>query len=233
MNEQLAKRLEGIQAILMAHHRAGALLPSATKGSERETLVREFLARVFPPPFRFGKGTIADGFNAVSGQLDVVVEFPFLMSFPTAGAEDRLYLAESVAFVVEVKSALDSQWTQVEATIEKVKPLRRQWTGHLQFESGGAVEIANSSLSWIPCVAVGFTGYATADSLDRRISETDEGKRPIAALVLESGAYVGRSGKFVGIEGLLAFCIDLSYFARNILVAEPKLDSYFDKIPNR
>lgn len=76
--KSLAARLEGIQKILMAHHGAGALFPTAAKGSERETLVREFLERVFPPPFRFGAGAIADSAGTLSGQLDVVVEFPFL-----------------------------------------------------------------------------------------------------------------------------------------------------------
>jgi hypothetical protein len=48
-NEQLVQRLEGIRQILMAHHSAGTLLPNASKGTERETLLREFLVKVFPP----------------------------------------------------------------------------------------------------------------------------------------------------------------------------------------
>ena len=44
-NEQLVQRIEGIRQILMAHHNAGALLPNAAKGNERETLLREFLTK--------------------------------------------------------------------------------------------------------------------------------------------------------------------------------------------
>jgi hypothetical protein len=38
----------------------------------------------------------------MSGQLDIVIELPFLPSFPTPGANERLYLAESVALAIEV-----------------------------------------------------------------------------------------------------------------------------------
>ena len=62
MNEQLKTRLRGIQDVLMAPHRATTLLPNATKGDEREVLVREFLEKVFPAPYRFGGGaTLAVG----------------------------------------------------------------------------------------------------------------------------------------------------------------------------
>jgi hypothetical protein len=46
--KQLVQRLEGIRQILMAHHSAGTLLPNASKGTEREALLREFLVRYFP-----------------------------------------------------------------------------------------------------------------------------------------------------------------------------------------
>lgn len=56
MNEQIKARLKGIQEVLMAHYRATARLPNAAKGDEREVLVREFLEKVFPAPYRFGCG---------------------------------------------------------------------------------------------------------------------------------------------------------------------------------
>lgn len=229
MNEHLSSRLKGIQAILMAHHAAGAMLPSASKGSERETLIREFLRRLFPPPFRFGTGAITDASDGFSGQLDIVVEWPFLMSFPTVGANDRLYLAESVAFCIEVKSSLDSQWDQVKSSAEKVKPLRRKWTGHLHFEQAGGLEVVDASISRIPFLAVGYQGHKSADSLADLVNGTAEINRPDAALVLDSGAYVGPSGRYVGADGLFAFCMDISYFARNVIVAEPLLVTYINK----
>jgi hypothetical protein len=93
--------------------------------------------------------------------------------------------------------------------------------------SGGAFEIVDASISRIPCVAVGFVGYKGVETLYSRLATTEEDKRPDAALVLESGVYVGPSGSFLGAQGFFAFCKDLSFFARNVLVAEPMLDSYF------
>ena len=59
--------LEGIKEVLLAHHLAGARLPSASKGSDREVLVREFLSQVFPPQFRFGTGAIVDASKNMTG----------------------------------------------------------------------------------------------------------------------------------------------------------------------
>jgi len=45
----------------------------------------------------------------LSGQLDIIVEWPFFASFPAPLGTQRLYLAEAIAFVIEVKSDLRSQ----------------------------------------------------------------------------------------------------------------------------
>jgi hypothetical protein len=225
---ELSQRLEGIQQILMAHHAAGKRLPNAAKGTERETLLREFLGRVFPSPFRFGSGAITDSDGQTTGQIDVVAEFPFFPSFPTPGASERLYLAESVAFAVEVKSDLTAQWSQLETTAEAVLPLRRRWRGHLVFESGD-FEIAPASVSRIPFMVVGFTGPSNVETLERRLSDTTEVKRPDGALVLQSGVYVCSltGNRATGASGLFAFCVDAARFATNVLTAHPDFSNYF------
>ena len=48
MNE-LQKRLEGIQKILMGMYEAGIPLSSHSKGFERETFISGFLSKVLPP----------------------------------------------------------------------------------------------------------------------------------------------------------------------------------------
>lgn len=83
--EQLVQRLEGIRQILMAHHSAGALLPNASKGNERETLLREFLIKVFPPPFRFGSGAIVDQFRMHFRSAGCRCGVPVLPEFSHAG----------------------------------------------------------------------------------------------------------------------------------------------------
>jgi hypothetical protein len=227
MNHQLKARLAGIRSILLAHHKAGSLLPSASKGSERETLVREFLEKVFPLPFRFGSGAISDAAGLASGQLDIVVEWPFCASFPTPGGSERLYLAESVAFVIGVKSDLAGQWSQVEESVAKVWPLRRRWRGHFTVDSEVGISTVPASESRIPYAVVGFSGYKTSDVLAHRLSETPQERRPDVALVIESGAYVGWNGINVADdEGLFAFCSDGAYFVRNVITADPDLAMY-------
>lgn len=220
-------RLEAIRSILMAHHAAGLSLPNSSKGSERETLIREFLAKVQPHSTRFGSGSIIDGNGKQSGQLDIVAEFPFFPSFPTPAANERMYMAESISFVVEVKSNLESQWNQVESTTERVRCLRRNWRGHIQFDES-TLAIHEASISRIPVIAVGFEGFSSIDSIEKRLNSTNEDKRPDAVLVLSNGNYVStitnRRGS--GAQGLFALCADMTYFALNVLTAQPNLDDY-------
>jgi hypothetical protein len=187
--------------------------------------VREFLQKVFPAPYRFGSGVVADAGGLITGQLDVVVEFPFFASFPAPSGYERLYVAESVAFVIEVKSDLSSQWPQLEETTKKVRPLRRKWRKHLQITADPpSLSAEGASVSRIPVVAIGFKGYSSAESLSKRMADTPEEERPDCALVLDSGAYVGWGGGLsAGEEGLFTFCADAAHFMRNVLVAEPDL----------
>ena len=162
--------------------------------------------------------------------MDIVAEFPFFPSFPTPGASERLYLAESVSFVLEVKSNLASQWSQVEKTAEQFLPLRRRWKGHLDFSSG-SLGVSNESISRIPFVAIGFEGYKSSEALEQKLLDTPEAKRPDGALVLESGAYVGlKSGvRSDGPAGLFDFCVEAAYFATNVVTAHPDFRGYFIK----
>ncbi len=98
-------------------------MSSATSGQERAAFIDQFLSQAFPSPFRFGTGDATDVVGGRSGQLDVVVEFPFMPSLPIAGgSSSRLYLAESVAAVVEVKSNVGAQWNQALHTAAQLAP---------------------------------------------------------------------------------------------------------------
>jgi hypothetical protein len=95
LNPHIAKRLAGIREILTGVHSAGGTLSSATRGGERSAFIDEFLSKVLPKPFRFGTGDATDANGLKSGQLDVVIEYPFMPSLPLPGAgNSRLYLAE-------------------------------------------------------------------------------------------------------------------------------------------
>jgi hypothetical protein len=105
MANPVFQRLAGIQQILKGVHAASDPLSAASRGAERQAFIDSFLANVLPPVYRFGTGDATDKQGNRSGQLDVVVEYPFSPTLPGVGASTptRLYLAEGIAAVIEVK----------------------------------------------------------------------------------------------------------------------------------
>jgi hypothetical protein len=79
-NQHIATRLAGIQSILMGAHRAGSTMSTAMRGVERAAFVDTFLREMLTPQFRFGEGDATDIAGNKSGQLDVVVEYPWVPS---------------------------------------------------------------------------------------------------------------------------------------------------------
>ncbi|HEY4507692.1 MAG TPA: DUF6602 domain-containing protein [Candidatus Paceibacterota bacterium] len=153
-------------------------MSSATKGGEREDFINKFLAEVMPPPYRFGDGDITDQNGGKSGQVDLVVEFPFLPSIPMIGGSSRLYLAEGVAAVIEVKSSLDSQWKEVEKTATAVKKLERKF--------GATLSMGNTPQVRIPVFAVGYTGWKEIETLKSKLANKDID----GLLVIDPGLFV-------------------------------------------
>lgn len=224
-NHFLVTRLEGIQAALMAHHRGGMAMPNATKGAERESFVRDYLEGLFPAHFRFGTGSITDISGHQSGQADIVVEYPFLPSFPMPGSDERLYLAESVVAVIEVKSDLAAQWDQIRKSAAGLHPLRRRWTGTTTV-SGASVGFGGATESRVPYIAVGYQGFRSIESLQHRLATTAENERPDAALVVESGVFVGQIGQAFGRVGLYGLAIQLMHMMRQVTSADFDIGAY-------
>jgi|SanBayMetagenome_1026888.scaffolds.fasta_scaffold12799_2 hypothetical protein len=221
-NPYLEQRLLGIQQALMAQHTGGKSLPNASIGSERETFLREFLQKLFPAHRRFATGSITDAQGLISGQVDIVVEYPFIPSFPMPGTTDeRLFLAESVAMVIEVKSDLSSQWKEVCNTVGKVKALRRDLNPVMTF--GETVEA-----TIIPCVAVGYTGYQTLEGLKKRLSNTPEQQRPDGVLVINPGIFFGFGLSATRTLALYTLCIVINSTLTNLGFATPNLLAYVE-----
>lgn len=136
---------------------------------------------MFPPPYRFGSGDIVDRNEQRSGQVDIVVEYPFLPSLPSSFGGPRLYLAEGVAAVVEVKSDLRKQWAEVQKASVKLKKLTRSLTG--------AQNQIGDLTADIPYFVVGYTGWKTLKPLIERIESN-----PVdGVLVIDSGLYVSNA----------------------------------------
>jgi hypothetical protein len=184
MNDLLKRRLEGIREILLASHHAGAGLPNANLGSERETFIKEFLEKSLPVQYRFGTGCVTDMNNNLSGQLDIVIELPFAPSFQMPNGKDRLYLAESIGAVVEVKSNLSSQWNEAIQTVQKLNAIKR-------YARGGStrMQIGSYPSARLPIFVVGYEGWNGAGILEQKMKELPIYQRPDGFLDINAGRF--------------------------------------------
>jgi hypothetical protein len=164
LHNTLSQRFLGIHDMLRAAYEAGKDASSATKGFEREILVNLFLSQLFPPVFRFGSGDIIDQHNQRSGQVDIVVEFPFFPSLQTVITGPRLYLAENVAAAIEVKSNIAKQMDEVKSTSGAVKALRPRQGG-----LNGPRIVARDYT--VPLFLVSFDGWKTAKNAIELLKE--------------------------------------------------------------
>jgi hypothetical protein len=162
--EELKQRLAGIQKSLMGLFYSGVGLSSASRGQERERFIDLFLCKVLPPGYRFGTGEAIDSFGYKSGQLDVVVEFTFFPSLAAFAGQPRLYFAEGVAAVIEVKSNLAKQWKEVQNTSSALRPLQRL------FKAPGFTPFGPPSKK-IPIFAIGYKGWKDLEIVKRKANE--------------------------------------------------------------
>ena len=167
--------------MLIGAHASGGNMSSATKGTERATFIDSFLSGVLPPLYRFGTGDATDSTGRRSGQLDVVVEYPFMPSLPLPSGGARLYLAESVAAVIEVKSDVASQWDGVLATAQQLAPLSRTFGAMMTMGMGPSPSI--------PLFAVGYEGWKTGETVKQRLSDGEVA----GALVINPGIFVSNA----------------------------------------
>jgi len=202
LHECLKSRLDGLLRILQGVHEASANSASATSGTEREQFINLFLDQVMPAPYRFGTGVAIDTAGHRSGQLDIVVEYPFLPSFPLPGLPSRLYLAESVAGVIEVKSNASNQWDQVKDTAEALAPLQHDLGYHLQ------TGIGRTGLNGrIPLIVVAYKGWKKGETLLNKLTSS-----PVdGILIIESAIFAtsigpnATDGVAAGAEALWCF----------------------------
>jgi hypothetical protein len=155
-------------------------MSSSSKGTERESFIDEFLSKVLPPVYRFGTGDATDTTGNKSGQLDVVIEYPFSPTLPSVGSgQSRLYLAEGVAAVVEVKSDVSSQWGQACHTAAQLAPLKRSFSASMNIGMAPSAEI--------PLFVAAYTGWKQVQTIQQNLA-----KEPNIAgvLVIDTGVFV-------------------------------------------
>ncbi|ULU23431.1 DUF6602 domain-containing protein [Dyella terrae] len=229
-NMLLQQRLLGLQALLNAVHFSGSLDANAVKGAAREHFVRYFWSEFFPANQRMSSGQIIDSHGNDSGQVDIAIEFGFGPSF--ALGDQRLYLAESVAAVIEVKSNLAAQWGEVITKANQVKQLKRD-IAYLQTHD---TTQDNKHLKDIPFVVVGYDGYGDIDDLARKLLKANQGhESPLidAALSIRRGAFVTSDGSLQASGGhsLLGLCAFITKQIGAVSRVLPSFDRYVKSTP--
>lgn len=197
-NIHVMSRLQALLDFFRAMDSGGKTLSAAMKGLERELFIQHALSHIVAPPFRIGSGEITDLSGRRSGQLDVVIEYGNSVSFPLICSVQmpRLYLAEGVCAVIEIKSDLTRQWDEVLASWKKLQDMQRRYVDWISY---------GKMSDKIPYFVVGYRGW--------KLKETVEKKRSLAEiegiLVLDSEIFCGKSFQETGPASLYAFFMTL------------------------
>ena len=185
----------------MAGYDAGHGLSSSTKGTGRELFISTFLSQCLPPHYRFSSGDIVDRNDNQSGQVDIIIESPYLYSFPFHLDGPRLFPAESVGVAIEVKSDVSNQWDEVKATVEKIRCVKKtsrktlykmkgdtykrlsEWTIKTQDTPERLIDEANKFYDQsenaptqredIPIYVVGYKGWKTLNTIEEKRAELE------------------------------------------------------------
>jgi hypothetical protein len=97
------------------------------RGNEREANLKLFLEAYLPKRFAIEKGEIVDSKGNVSRQCDLIIYDAINSPVLLSGKDYRVFPAESVYAVVEVKSVLDgNQFQKASENICSVKRLHRE-----------------------------------------------------------------------------------------------------------
>ncbi len=214
-NDVLLARLEAIRLSMMAKYHGGQGMSSVTTGAEREAFNQGLLEMVVAPPFRVGAGEVTDAYSRQSGPLDLVIEHSGSLSFPMEAGGRRLYMAEGVAAVIEVKSTLPSQWAKAVEEARKVAALRKSMLGSISF--------GPSSSEAIPVIVAGFIGWEQVQTYDEKIREPSID----GILSLEPPVFRSKSGfGGTGTPTLLAFFAHLQSHMKATMAVIPNYTPY-------
>jgi hypothetical protein len=212
---------ESAQDRLMASYRSDAKSPTPIKGTNRETFVTAFLERAFPRHIRFGSGVILDQKGNMSGQCDIVAEWPWGPSLQFDDNTTRYYFADLIAAVVSVKSDLKGQWGQVQDEMAKLKAV--DFT--VNPIKGRFQQFARSA----PMFCVGYQGFQEVTEAQEKFKLSPYDQKSLGMLTIESGVYVSGFGEkprsHSGWSGLHCFITDLVDQSLSVMM-EPDLRGY-------
>ncbi len=92
------------------------------RGSEREAVLKRFLGTYLPSRYAVSDGEIVDAFGQTSCQCDLIIYDPFTCPLLLAGKDYRVFPAEPIFAVIEVKSVLTN--SELEDAVKKIKSVK-------------------------------------------------------------------------------------------------------------
>ena len=217
-------RLKSIVETLLAAHRGGADVSPASKGREREVFINMVLGNIISQPFRIGSGEIVDQNDQLSGQVDIVIEYTNTLSFPSVYPHsERLYLAESICAVVEVKSNVAAQWAEARQKAEKINALSRKVgvTAYTGFRPPDK----------IPVFVVGYDGWVNATTARNNLDECNKTSTIVSGIFqLNPCLYVGKmpeyTHSFEDVRALFGFLLSIEQLTSSMLGSKPPFKGY-------
>lgn len=162
---RLVTFFEGAVDELRAAYKKSERAPSAAKGSTRENAIVTALHHLMPPVAIIHHGEVIDRHGRQSGQLDGIVRHATGVALATTPHEAPVALAEGVLAVIEAKSDLSKQWTEVKGTWSKLSKLRRAGT-RLHYKS-----FSTPPETGIPFIAIGRKGWSTESKIVEKTTE--------------------------------------------------------------
>jgi len=127
-------------------------------------------------------------------------------------------MAEGVVAVLEVKSDISAQWSEIEATVNRVKQLCRHY--------GPGIFRGGLPSPQIPVFAVGYTGYKSIQTIKRRLASTAGFLRPEGVLVLEPGVFVSKNLEATGPLALYGLIAEINALCIRLVSVVPDLFAY-------
>jgi hypothetical protein len=231
-SEIVINRLNSILNMLTAARQGGADVSTPTMGRERELFINMVVSNIISVPFRIGSGDIVDRNNNLSRQADIVIEYSNTLSFPSVYPHsERLYLAESVCAVIEVKSTLSEQWR---AVVKAATALHR-----LDREPGAVGYVGEEPPKKIPFFVVGYSGWQDSRTARSNLDEVNREAIRDAAVPAISGIlqidpcfFVGagrfQDHSFDGARGLFGLLLSIEQLTSAMLSSKPPFKGYVE-----
>jgi hypothetical protein len=218
-------RIQSILETLKAAHAGGADVSTPTMGRDRELFINMVLSNIISVPFRLGTGDIVDRNDKKSRQADIVIEYANTLSFPSIYPHSaRLYLAESVCAVVEIKSTLSTQWPHIKDAAAALHELDR--------EVGEIASVGPPPPSKIPLFVVGYTGWVEAKTALDNLEKINAHGHVLVSGILQIDPcfYVGAKPfsdhSFIGPEGLFGFLLSIEQLTSSVISTKPPFSGY-------